>query len=186
MNNNVKSRRSLWLILFLLIFAVGFTVGAAVQKGERINTAITGYAENTVNVRISGDAAAVFLDSLISYLIVLITVCFLGINKSGAFLNAVFILFFGLGKGALISNLVCDSGIHGLSFSVFVLLPGMTAVTSAVLLLASLSADLCFAKNKKQTKLGKQRLSALFIYTFITIFSAGLDAVFSVLYKVLA
>lgn len=184
MNNIEKNRRSFWLVVFALIFAVGFAVGGAVQKGERINATITDYTLNAVESRLSGDAASVFLDSLLAYSVSVVIVCFLGINKSGTLLNVIFVFFLGLGKGALASNLACDSGIRGLGFFALVFLPGMTAATCALLLSASLSAVLCFEKEK--IKHGRKRISALFIYIFITAFSAGLDAVFSVMYKALA
>ncbi len=181
MNNIEKKRRSLWLFIFALIFVVGFTTGAIVQKNERINTAITNFTFDAVKARSSGDVTDIFLDSLFAYSAAVFIVCFFGINRTGTFLNVVFVFFLGLGKGALASNLVCDSGLHGLGFFAIVFLPGMTAATSALLLSASVSAVLCFEKEK--IKLGRKRIFALLIYIFISIFSAGLDAVFSALYK---
>ncbi len=180
MNNKDNVRRCFWLFFFSVVFIAGFIAGAIIQNSERINGIISDHASDVVLLRLENNAVSIFADTVVSYLILTVSVCLIGLSKSGVLLNVCLILCMGMGKGALISNLVCDSGSRGLGFSVFALLPGMITAVCSVLIFASGISSL---SNTQQHF--RQILKMLLICIFTVVFSAGLDVTFAKLYKVI-
>ncbi len=183
---NNKRRYGIWIFVFAFLFSVGFAAGGFVQKSDRISGTIATYTFNLVDSRLSHEALAIFTDSVLPYFVILVVICFFAVTRAGLLLNSCIVLCLGLGDGALVSAIACDSGFSGMGFSLIVLLPGMIASGCAIIMLAARLTELSSDGDRRLWFCRKQGLASLFIYIFVIIFSGGLDVTFSVIYKAVA
>ncbi len=174
---NSKSNK-LCIAIYVIAFVSGFVFGSLIQRNDDVRQLITQYAVVCINHRLNADGTSLFLSSFLANIVFLILILFINSFRIGPFLNFFLVLFYGLGKGALISNLVCDSGVYGLCHSAIILFPGMILASGTILFLSVF----CFKDIKSQKGiLYKLKLIASFI--FMLIFSAGLDVTSAELYK---
>ncbi len=180
MNIENKSVFKVRFFVFSFIFILGFVFGSFFQRYEQVDSAINEYVYTIIAERVSGDAVSVFINSFLVNFIFLVVICIFYFSHIGIFFNLLLFLCLGIGKGALITNLICNSGIYGLGFSALTLLPGLITSVGAFLLFSAYAVD--FSKLKYSFK---KKICSVAVCLFWILFSAGLDVTSAEIYKVL-
>lgn len=175
--------RKILIIFFSAVFIFGFVLGSLIQKNDRVNKVISNFSLNLINIRTGGDALRIFLSSLLVNLAVLFLILAFNRSRICIVFNTFVLLINGIGKGAIVSNIVYMYGTYGLVVSTVILLPGMVTATCAAILLAAQSVG--FGTSRTNQVCFKQRFYTLLIYIILIFFSAGLDVSFAKLYKAL-
>lgn len=178
--NMLERHTRIRLVGLCFVFTAGFVIGAFFQNSESIRDIIFDYSCDVVQTRIHADSVSVFLDSFLLNFCVLVIICFVSVSQAGAIIKHFIFLCYGIGFGALISSLVCDSGVHGLGLSIMILLPGFITSVCAMLIF---SASFPVQTENKSSFIRK--CTVFFTYVFLIAFSAGIDVVSAVLYKAL-
>ena len=131
--NTTDRRFKILFTALIFVFSSGLIIGAIFQKSGNISPLISDYSESIIRTRINACAISLFKDSLILNISIMAIICVVGVSQIGRFFDLFIVLCYGIGYGAVLSNLTCDSGVHGLVASLLMFVPG--CITSVISIL---------------------------------------------------
>lgn len=137
------------------------------------------YFENYLRFSVESSFADIFLYSSLSFLLLILINCILGLCVIGSFVNSLFIFVFGFGIGAVSSYIYCVYSLKGICYFILVLLPGIFLISLNYILSFKYSFDF----SVKLLKSVGKNISVSFdlklyfiryIYFFVLTFAIGL------------